>query len=514
MGNEQRAVGPDTKAFSGAERGVREQLERIHWGVRHREVGTVVSSGDGIAHVRGLSSAGYGELVETAEGLTGLVFDVEREDLGILFLDPADHIGAGDELRATGRVASVPAGDELLGRVVDALGRPLDGGLPIRRAVLRPVEREAPGVAQRMPVHEPLHTGTKVIDALLPIGRGQRELLVGDHATGKTSIALDAMIAQRETGVVCVYAAIGLRQSTVAEVIESLGTHGALAHSIIVVASADSAPGQQYLAPYAACAIAEYFVEQGRHALVIYDNLTKHADAYRRIGLLFGRPPSREAYPPDVFYLHARLLERAARLSDRLGGGSMTALPIVDTQLGNIAAYIPTNVISITDGQIFLDARLFNAGVRPAIDVGLSVSRIGGKAQPALLRALSGDLRLVYAGLQELEMFARFGAELEPEARQRLERGRRVREVFKQPRLTPLRLGYELVTLFAVREGYLDAVPVEKVGIWLQALYQRLETAESTLLEELEGADRLEGELETRLRRSIEATRRDFARGV
>lgn len=486
------------------------ELDLIHWDVRHHEVGTVISSGDGIAHVRGLSSASYGELVETRDGLAGLVFDVGRDDLGILFLDPADHIGAGDELRATGRVAGVRASDELLGRVVDALGRPLDGGPAIGHATYRPVEREAPGVAQRIPVHEPLHMGTKTIDALLPIGRGQRELLVGDHATGKTSIVLDAIISQRDTGVICVYAAIGLRQSTVAEIMEALRAQDALSHCVIVVASADAAPGQQYLAPYAACAIAEHFVDQGRHALVVYDNLTKHADAYRRVGLLFGRPPSREAYPSDVFYLHARLLERAARLNDELGGGSLTALPIVDTQLGNIAAYIPTNVISITDGQIFLDSRLFNEGFRPAIDVGLSVSRIGGKAQPTLLRTLSGDLKLAYAGLQDLEMFARFGAELEPEARRRLERGRRVREALKQPRLSPVRLGLEIATLFAVREGYLDPVPVDRVGACLQELYQRLQDADRPLLEELERTAQLDVKVEAQLRRAIEVAQRHF----
>jgi F-type H+/Na+-transporting ATPase subunit alpha len=500
----------EQSTFGDVAGAVTEELSRVHWDVQHREVGTVVSSGDGIAQVTGLASARYGELVETAEGLAGLVFDVHRNGLGVLFLDPADHIGAGDELRATGKVASVPAGDELLGRVVDALGRPLDGGPPIRHSAPRPVEREAPGVAQRVPVQEPLHTGTMLIDALLPIGRGQRELLVGDHATGKSSIALDAVIAQRDTEVICVYAAIGLRQSTVVELVESLRAQNALARSVVVVASADSAPGQQYLAPYAACAMAEHFVDAGQDALVVYDNLTRHADAYRRIGLLFGRPPSREAYPADVFYLHARLLERAARLSPKMGGGSLTALPIVDTQLGNIAAYIPTNLISITDGQIYLEMRLFNEGIRPAINVGLSVSRIGGKAQPPLLRALSGDLRLSYAGLQDLEMFARFGAELEPEARQRLERGRRVREALKQPQLKPLTLGLELVTLFAVREGYLDKLAVERVTPYLQALYHRLETVEPSLLRELEEADQLDGELETRLRHSIEITQNDF----
>ncbi len=403
----------------------RATLDSLHWRVRHHEVGEVFSVGDGVGRVHGAPSVHYGELLERADGLTGLAFDIRPHDVGVLFLDPSDHVSAGDELHATGRVASVVVGDELLGRVVDALGRPLDGGAPIRSRTYEPVEREAPGVIDRQPVREPMHTGIKVIDALLPLGRGQRELILGDRATGKTSLALDAILAQRGTEVVCVYVAIGLRKTNVNEVVETLRTTGVLPQTVVVAADADSPPGQQYLAPYSACTIGESFTYQGRHVLVVYDSLTNHADAYRRIALLLGRPPGREAYPPDVFYLHARLLERATRLHDKLGGGSLTALPIVTTQAGNISAYIPTNVISITDGQLYLDNHLFNEGVRPAVDVGLSVSRVGGKAQPKVLRQLASDLRLLYAQLHELESFARFGAELEPETRQRLERGRR-----------------------------------------------------------------------------------------
>jgi F-type H+-transporting ATPase subunit alpha len=455
-------------------------------------------------------SVRFGELLERADGLTGLAFDLRPHDVGVLFLDPSEHVSSGDELRATGRVACVAVGEELLGRVVDVLGRPLDGGPPIRPRVVRPVESEAPGVIDRFPVREPMHTGVKVIDALLPLGRGQRELILGDRATGKTALALDAILAQRGTEVVSIYAAIGLRKANVAEVVETLRAGGGLAQSVIVAAAADSPPGQQYLAPYAACTIGESFMRQGRHVLVVYDSLTTHADAYRRIALLLGRPPGREAYPPDVFYLHARLLERATRLHDRLGGGSLTALPIATTQAGNIAAYIPTNLISITDGQLYLDSHLFNEEVRPAVDVGLSVSRVGGKAQPKLLRRLASDLRLLYSQLHELETFARFGAELEPETRRRFERGRRLREALKQPRSQPLRVGHEAAVLFAVGEGSLDHVAVEQVSAFLEALERRLDDVEPDLLEVMEREEDLDPDATSRLRAAIESVQRTF----
>lgn len=492
---------------------VRGALESVHWRVRHHEVGRVIGVGDGVGRVKGLASVRYGELLERSDGLTGLAFDLRPREVGVLFLDPSAHISAGDELRATGRVASVAVGDELLGRVVDALGRPLDGGAPIRSAVRRPVEVAAPGVADRSRVHEPMHTGIKVIDALLPLGRGQRELILGDRATGKTSLALDAILAQRGNGVICVYAAIGLRKTNVAEVVETLRAEGVLGQTVVVAADADSPPGQQYLAPYTGCTIGESFMLGGRHVLVVYDSLSSHADAYRRISLLLGRPPGREAYPPDVFYLHARLLERATRLHDRLGGGSLTALPIATTQAGNIAAYIPTNLISITDGQLYLDSHLFNEGVRPAVDVGLSVSRVGGKAQPKVLRKLASDLRLLYAQLHELETFARFGAELEPETRLRYERGRRLREALKQPRLRPLRVAHEAAVLFAVGQGCLDDVPVEQVVPLLDGLIRRLDAVDTDRLDAIEREDDLGEESAARLRRAIEATRRDLAGG-
>lgn len=494
-----------TGRFEQLDNDVRATLDALHWRVRHHEVARIVSVGDGVGRVRGAPSVHYGELLERGDGLTGLAFDLRPHDVGVLFLDPSEKVKAGDELRATGRVASVAVGDELLGRVVDALARPLDGGPPLRSRDYQPVEREAPGVIERQPVREPMHTGVKVIDALLPLGRGQRELILGDRATGKTSLALDAALAQLGTDVLCVYAAIGLRKTNINEVLETLRANGLLAQAVIVAAGADSPPGQQYLAPFTACTIGESFMRKGRHVLVIYDNLTNHADAYRRIALLLGRPPGREAYPPDVFYLHARLLERATRLHDRLGGGSLTALPIATTQAGNLSAYIPTNLISITDGQLYLDSHLFNEGVRPAVDVGLSVSRVGGKAQPKVLRQLASDLRLLYAQLHELETFARFGAELEPETRRRLERGRRLREALKQPRLDPLRVGHEAAILFAIREGCLDKVAVEKVDAFLKALRKRLDDVESDLLDTIEREDEISDASTSRLREALES---------
>jgi F-type H+-transporting ATPase subunit alpha len=486
---------------------VRTRLDAVCWRVRHREVGWIERVGDGVAYARGVPSVRYGELLEHDDGLSALAFDLRPVEVGLLFLDPSGHVSAGDEVRATGRVASVTVGEDLLGRVVDALGRPLDQGPPLRGRTVRPVEREALGVIDRMPVHEPLHTGSTVIDALLPLGRGQRELILGDRSTGKTALAIDAILAQRGSATVCVYAAIGQRTASVAEVVDTLRSHDALDRTVVVVADADSPPGQQYLCPYSACTIGEFFMSQGRDVLVVYDDLSKHADAYRRIALLLGRPPGREAYPADIFYLHARLLERATRVHDRLGGGSLTALPIATTQAGNIASYIPTNLISITDGQICLDSHLFNEGVRPAVDVGLSVSRVGGKAQPRVLRTLAGDLRLLHAQLQELESFARFGAELEPETRRRLERGRRLREALKQPRLRPRRLGYEVAILQAVRSGTLDALAVDQVVDFLDALERHLEEVEGDLLDTIETRGELDPALEARLQHASAAIR-------
>lgn len=486
---------------------LRQTLERLSWRVRCREAAWVTRVGDGVATVRGAPSVRYGELMERSDGLTALAFDLRAAETGLLFLDSAEHVAAGDEFRATGRVASAPVGETLLGRVVDALGRPLDGGPRLRPEAIWPVEREAPGVVERQPVREPLHTGVKILDALLPIGRGQRELILGDRGTGKSALALDAILAQRDSGVACIYVAIGQRKASVAEVIRVLTEHEALRYTAVIAAVADSPPGQQYLAPYTGCTLGEFLMQRGRSVLIVFDDLTKHADAYRRISLLLGRPPGREAYPADIFYLHARLLERATRLHDRLGGGSLTALPIAATQAGNIASYVPTNLISITDGQIYLNARLFNAGVRPAVDVGLSVSRVGGKAQPDALRRQTGDLRLLYARLPELETFTRFGAELEGETRRLLERGRRLREVLKQPRLLPWRLGHEVAVLLALRQGFLDPIPVEEVGKAIDSLCRHLDVFEPAVLGALENGASFAPEHQERIRAILETAR-------
>ncbi len=493
---------------------LRSRLSRVRWEVQHQEVGRIIRVGDGVAAVEGLPSVRYGELIECPGGLSALAFDLRPKNVGVLFLGPADQLAAGDEVRLTGRVASVGVGAELLGRVIDPLGKPLDGAGAVRAEAVWPLEREAAGVADRQPVTEPLLTGTKVIDTLLPIGQGQRELILGDRATGKTTIALDAILAQRATGVRCIYTSIGERKAALAEVIATLAANNALSNTTVVAATADSAPGLQYLAPYAACTLAEYFMRKGEHVLVIYDDLSKHADAYRRICLLLERAPGREAYPADVFYLHARLLERATKLSAKLGGGSLTALPIAATQAGNVAAYIPTNLISITDGQIYLNTRLFNEGQRPAVDVGLSVSRVGGKAQPPILREVVGDLKLLYSQLSDLESFTRFGAELEPQSRERLEKGLRLREVFKQSPHQPQRLGLLVAILFALREGFLDALPVVRVDAFASSLFRRLETSETELLKSLEQNATLSPEVIDRLRKAIRFEQDVFVPGA
>jgi F-type H+-transporting ATPase subunit alpha len=482
---------------------LRRRFEAVEWKIHQREVGWVVRVGDGVAYLRGAPSLRYAELLKRRDGLTALAFDLRPNEAGVILLDAAEEVRAGDEFRPTGEVASVAVGRELLGRVVDVLGRPLDGGPPLESRTRMPVEREAPGVIDRVPVHEPLHTGITVIDSLLPLGRGQRELILGDRGTGKTAIALDAILAQRNENVVCVYVAIGQRKTTIGEVVDILTRHEAMPYTVVVAADAETTPGRQYLAPYAACTIAEYFMQQGKHVLIVYDDLTKHADAYRRLCLLLGRPPGREAYPADVFYLHSRLLERATRLHERLGGGSLTALPIATTQSGRISGYIPTNLISITDGQIYLDTRLFNEGMRPAVDVGLSVSRVGGKAQHPVLRRLVGDLKLLHAQLRELETFSRFGAELEPETAKRLERGKRLRQILKQARLHPLRMGQEMAMLSALREGLFDEVPVPQITDCLAALNSELETNNGDLLDAVERSDELTQSVADSLKRVV-----------
>jgi F-type H+-transporting ATPase subunit alpha len=453
-----------------------------------REVGSVVSVGQGVARVRGLPGVQAEELVRFPGEVLGLVYNLDPEEAGVVLLGARQDLAAGSVAHRTGRILDVPVGGELVGRVVDALGRPLDERGSIRLSERRPVERPAPPILHRAPVTEPLQTGLKVIDSLLPIGRGQRELILGDRQTGKTAIALDTILNQRGEGVLCVYCAVGQRSSAVANFLSSLERYDALHYCIVVVASGDEPPGIQYIAPFAATTMAEYFMEQGRDVLIVYDDLTRHARAYRELSLLLRRPPGREAYPGDIFYLHSRLLERATHLRDEHGGGSLTALPIAETQSQNISAYIPTNLISITDGQIILSPQLLRKGILPAVDVGRSVSRVGGKAQLPCYRAVAGELRLSYAQFEELEVFARFGTRLDEATITMLERGRRVREVLQQPQYKPLPVQEQVAVLLAASEGLLNAVPVEKVAeaerairsaviAGLPALCQRMESS-------------------------------------
>jgi len=443
---------------------VEDVLTRHRADLATHEVGRVTALSQGTARVRGLPNVRAEELVRFSGGLLGLAFNLEPDEVGVVLLGPSQDLKAGDLVHRTGRIQDVPVGTALLGRVVDALGRPLDDRGPLRLTERRSVERPAPPIMHRAPVTRPLQTGIKVIDALLPIGRGQRELILGDRQTGKTAVALDTILNQQGKDVVCVYCAIGQRNSAVAKLIATLRRHDALRYSVVVVAAGDDPPGVQFLAPYAATTMAEFFMAQGRDVLIVYDDLTRHARAYRELSLLLRRPPGREAYPGDIFYIHSRLLERATHLRDEFGGGSLTALPIVETQAQNISAYIPTNLISITDGQIYLSPDLFRKGSLPAVDVGRSVSRVGGKAQLPCYRAVAGELRLSYAQFEELEVFSRFGTRLDEETRKTLERGRRVREVLKQPQYDPLPVAEQIAVLFAVSEGLLDEVPLDQVA--------------------------------------------------
>jgi len=435
------------------------------------EVGTVVSVGDGIARVHGVERAMSGEMLEFPKGLFGIALNLEEESVGVVLLGKSTDIKEGDQVKRTGRIISVPVGDELIGRVVNALGQPIDGKGPIAAKQFMPIERIAPGVVDRQSVKEPLQTGLKAIDGMVPIGRGQRELIIGDRQTGKTAVAVDAIINQRGLGVICIYNAIGQKQSTVAQVVKTLEDAGAMEYTIVVAAGASDPAPLLYISPYSACTIGEFFRDSGRHALVVYDDLSKHAQAYREISLLLRRPPGREAYPGDVFYLHSRLLERAAKLKKEIGGGSLTALPIIETQAGDLSAYIPTNVISITDGQIFLEADLFNQGIRPAINVGNSVSRVGGSAQIKAMRQVAGSLRLDLAQYRELAAFAQFGSDLDPATQRQLNRGKRLTEILKQPQYQPLPVEKQVAIVYAATNGYLDPVPVDKLRQYEDGLY-------------------------------------------
>lgn len=442
---------------------IKKQIENYQADMTVTDVGTVIEIGDGIARVHGLDNAMAGELLEFENGVMGMAQNLEQNNVGVIILGPFTDIREGAEVRRTGRIMEVPVGEELIGRVVNPLGQPLDGLGPIKTTKTRPIESPAPGVMDRKSVHEPLQTGIKAIDALVPIGRGQRELIIGDRQTGKTTVAIDTILNQKDQDMICIYVAIGQKESTVRTAVETLRRHGALDYTIVVSASAAQPAPLLYIAPYSGVAMGEEFMFNGKHVLVVYDDLTKQAAAYRELSLLLRRPPGREAYPGDVFYLHSRLLERAAKLNDELGGGSITALPFVETQAGDISAYVPTNVISITDGQIFLQSDLFFSGVRPAINAGLSVSRVGGSAQIKAMKKVAGTLRLDLASYRELESFAQFGSDLDAATKAKLERGKRTVEVLKQDQNKPLTVDRQVVILYALTKGHLDDIPVEDI---------------------------------------------------
>ncbi|HHY47227.1 MAG TPA: F0F1 ATP synthase subunit alpha [Firmicutes bacterium] len=473
------------------------------------EAGWIVEAGDGVARAYGLRRAMAGELVTIGEKATGMVFNLEEDTIGIVLLSSDTEVKEGDVVKGTGRTVSVPVGEGLIGRVVDPLGRPLDGKGPIPYDRVRTVEAPSPGIVDREPVRTPLITGLKAVDAMVPIGRGQRELIIGDRQTGKSAIAIDAIIAQKGQGVICIYVAVGQKKSTIAQVIRSLEENGAMGHTIVVAAAASELAPMQYLGPYAGCAMAEEFMYNGKDVLIVYDDLSKHAIAYRATSLLLRRPPGREAFPGDIFYIHSRLLERSAKLASRLGGGSMTALPIVETLAGDVSAYIPTNIISITDGQIYLDSELFFSGVRPAVNVGLSVSRVGGDAQIAAMKKIAGRLRLDLAQYRELATFARFGTELDEATKARLERGKRVVEVLKQPQYQPLPVEEQVAIIFAVVRGYLDDIDVEWVEDFERDLLQSLRR-HPDLLSDIRNATDFDEGLESRLAKAIEEFRDKF----
>src|SRR5829696_3740293 len=464
---------------------IREQIGSFAVAVDVAEVGTVMSLGDGIARVHGCQRAMAGEMLEFPHGVFGIALNLEEDSVGTVLLGEYTAIKEGDPVKRTGRIISVPVGEEMLGRVVNALGQPIDGKGPILTKQVSPIERIAPGVVDRQPVREPMQTGLKSIDGMVPIGRGQRELIIGDRQTGKTAVAIDTILNQKDSGVVCIYNAIGQKQSTVAQVVRTLEEADAMRYTIVVAATASDPAPMLYISPYSATAIGEYFRDSGRHALVVYDDLSKHAQSYREISLLLRRPPGREAYPGDVFYLHSRLLERAAKLNDKMGGGSLTSLPIIETQAGDLSAYIPTNVISITDGQIFLEADLFNQGIRPAINVGNSVSRVGGSAQIKAMRQVAGTLRLDLAQFRELSAFAQFGSDLDKATQQQLARGQRLTEILKQPQYQPLPVEKQLLLIFAATNGYFDGVEVAQIGRLEQELYRFVDGRHPGVLPEI-----------------------------
>jgi F-type H+-transporting ATPase subunit alpha len=490
---------------------IKDKIEHFEQRTSAVSVGTVLEVGDGVAQIYGLQGVMYSELVEFPTGVMGMASNLEEDSVGVIILGNFESIQEGQEVRSTGRVVSVPVTRELLGRVIDPLGNPLDGRGPITATEYRPIERVAPGVVTRESVNVPLATGIKAIDAMIPIGRGQRELIIGDRKTGKTAIITDTIVNQRDTGVVCIYVAIGQKQSNVAELAATLENLGALENTIIVNASASESAALQYIAPYAGCAIGECFMEQGGDALIVYDDLTKHAQAYRQVTLLLRRPPGREAYPGDVFYLHSRLLERAARLNKQYGGGSLTALPIIETQQGDVSAYIPTNVISITDGQIFLESDLFYAGIRPAINVGISVSRVGSNAQTRAMKQVAGRLKLDLAQFRELAAFAQFGSDLDKATRDTLNRGQHMTELLKQPQFAPLTLEKQVTILYTGVNGYFDDIPLEKVADAEAQYHLYMQNNHKDILEDIREKKEISKETEAKLKDAIKAFRQSTA---
>jgi F-type H+-transporting ATPase subunit alpha len=490
---------------------IREQIENYDRSVAISEVGTVISVGDGVARIHGLENAMAGELLDLPHEVAGLALNLEEDQVSAVLLGDYTLIKEGDTVKRTKRIMSVPVGEALVGRVVDALGRPADGKGAIITETFNPIERLAPGVVDRMPVREPLQTGLKCIDSMIPIGRGQRELIIGDRQIGKTAIALDTILNQRGGDVICIYVAIGQKRSTIAQVVKTLEEYDAMKYSIVVEAGASDPAPMQYIAPYAGCAMGEYFRDRGRHALCIYDDLSKHAVSYREISLLLRRPPGREAYPGDVFYLHSRLLERAAKLNKDLGGGSLTALPIIETQAGDISAYIPTNVISITDGQIYLQTDLFNTGVRPAVDVGLSVSRVGGNAQIKAMKQIAGTLRLELAQFRELAAFAQFGSDLDKTTQAQLNRGRRLTEILKQDQFVPLPVEKQIVTIFAATNGYLDDLEISDCLPFEKALYEFMDHSYPSVAKQLAEKKQLDDALRAEVRKMLDEFKAKFA---
>ncbi len=482
---------------------IKEQIKDFDTGVVVSEVGTVLSAGDGIARVHGLEKVMSLELLEFPHDVYGLAFNLEEDNVGTVLFGEFHKIKEGDLVKRTKRIMEVPVGEALLGRVVDTLGRPLDGKGPVETDEFIPVERLAPGVVDRQPVREPVQTGLKAIDSMIPIGRGQRELIIGDRQTGKSAIAIDAIINQKDTDMVCIYVAIGQKRSTVARVVKTLADYGVMEKTIVVVAASSDPATMQYLAPYAGCSMGEYFRDTKRHALIVYDDLSKHAAAYREISLLMRRPPGREAYPGDVFYLHSRLLERAAKMSDERGGGSLTALPVIETQAGDIAAYIPTNVISITDGQIFLESDLFYSGIRPAIHVGNSVSRVGGNAQIKAMKQVAGTLRLELAQYRALAAFAQFGSDLDKATQHQLARGERLTEILKQAQYEPISVDQQIVLILAATEGFLDSIEVSQLAEFEKGLSEFMQLSKSDLLKEILDKKALDEELRKRLHEAI-----------